>query len=261
MIEALYIAESGLAAQQSRLDAISNNIANLNTSGFKKATVEFSALMMPDGQSAAGVLAQDGNGAGVDGLILNGVAVGRHSIEHSQGVLKVSTNRLDVAILGDGFFEVEAGDNKMALSRGGRLSVDDEGYLAVASGHRLASLINLPPGSQDIAIDAFGRVEVRLDTGEILEIGQLELVTPRSAEMLRPTGEGLYEVSNPEELTRSYPGELGLGEIRQGYVEQSNVALNEEMIDMIVAQRGYQLNARVVQLADQLLETINNLRR
>ena len=252
MIEALYIAESGLAAQQSRLDAISNNVANLNTAGFKKASVEFSALMMPQ---------QVEGGSAADGLIMNGVAVGRHTIEHSQGVLKPSSNPLDLAILGDGFLEVELVDNRTALSRGGRLTVDEDGYLALAGGHRLASMINIPPGAQDLVIDAAGRVEVQLDTGEIIEIGQIELVTPKSADTLRPTSDGLFESTKPEDLIRSYPGDLGLGEVRQGFVEQSNVTLNDEMVDMIVAQRGYQLNARVVQLADQLLETINNLRR
>lgn len=261
MIEALYIAESGLAAQQSRLDAISNNVANLNTAGFKKATVEFSALMTPELQpgSSAGQLNVSGNGS--SGLILNGVAVGGHSIEYSQGVLKTSTNRLDVAILGDGFFEVEVGENQTALSRGGRLTLDADGYLSLASGHRLASLINIPPGAQDISIDAFGRVEVQLDTGELIDIGQIELVTPKSSESLTPSSNGLFEVNNADDLIRGIAGELGIGEIRQGFVEQSNVSLNDEMVDMIVAQRGYQLNARVVQLADQLLETINNLRR
>lgn len=261
MIEALYIAESGLAAQQSRLDAISNNVANLNTAGFKKATVEFSALMTPELQPGAGAGQLNVEGDGASSLILNGVAIGRHSIVHSQGVLKASANRLDLAILGDGFLEVEVGNSQTALSRGGRLSVDADGYIALAGGQRLASLINIPPGARDIAIDAFGRVEVQLDTGEIVDIGQIELVTPKSAESLRPTANGLFEATDPNELLRGFAGELGLGEIRQGFVEQSNVTLNDEMVDMIVAQRGYQLNARVVQLADQLLETINNLRR
>ena len=137
MIEALYIAISP-RSPAIVLDAISNNVANLNTAGFK-ATVEFTALMTPQLQPGANAGQLSPGGGGASSLILNGVAVGGHSIVYSQGVLKISSNRLDIAILGDGFLEVEVGDGKVALSRGGRLSVDSDGYVAINGGHRLAS--------------------------------------------------------------------------------------------------------------------------
>ncbi len=260
-MDALYIAQSGLTAQQSRLDAISNNVANLNTDSYKKVTVPFEAML----HSSRAVSEPDrlGNTAqpGADSITVNGVAANSSVVDFSQGVLEASGHSLDIALNGQGFLELESETGEVALSRGGRMSVDADGFLTLGDGWRLASQINMPPGATDMSISTKGLVEVQLDDGRVVEIGEIRVSMLRDVSGLTVLGDGLYGLPSGAEIWRAQAGTEGAGEVMQSYREQSNVTLTQEMVDLIVAQRGFQLNARVIQLADQLLETVNNLRR
>lgn len=261
-MDSLYIAQSGLVAQQTRLDAISNNVANLNTDSYKKVTVNFEALMQSDGSPAESALAEITNFAIANpSMEMNGVTAAGTTPDFTQGVLAVSDNPLDIALSGDGFLEVESFNGERALTRGGRMMVDRDGFLGIGDNWRLASQVNIPPGAVNLTVSARGLAEVELDDGRVVEIGQIEVVQVRDTSDLMMSPSGSYEYPEDMELLRGEAGSAGFAEIRQGFREQSNVSLTEEMVDLIVAQRGFQLNARVVQLADQLLETINNLRR
>lgn len=261
-MDALYIAQSGLVAQQTRLDAISNNVANLNTDSYKRMSVNFEALMQTDVTRAANVRSNETPASATDMLVeMNGVAAADPSSEFTQGALTLSDHPLDVALSGDGFIELMSDLGRTALTRGGRLHVDADGFLAIGDGWRLASQVNIPPGASELTVSPNGIAEVELDDGRIVEIGQIEIAQVRDASALVLMPSGMYEVPDDVEILRGEAGSGNFAEIRQGFREQSNVTLTAEMVDLIVAQRGFQLNARVVQLADQLLETINNLRR
>ncbi|MEO0575463.1 MAG: flagellar hook-basal body protein [Pseudomonadota bacterium] len=259
MVDALHIAHSGLTAQQARLNAISNNLANLNTPAFKKSGVHFEALI-----SQVSVNRNDATGdarGGSSSSSRNGVRVGADQIDMTQGALAPSENPADFALSGQGFLPVVDDRGSERLVRGGRLAIDDAGFLGIGNGWRLAAQINVPPGATNLAIRTDGVVTVVLDDGRLVELGRLDVKMTRDAAGMTLIGEGLYEARSGHEVLEGYAGEAGMAEIRQGFVEQSNVSLNEEMVELIVAQRGFQMNARVVQLSDQILETINNLRR
>jgi len=261
-MDALYIAQSGLVAQQSRLDAISNNVANLNTDAYKRMSVNFEALMQTDATRPSRVQITEANSTAADMPVqMNGVAAADPNSEFTQGTLSLTDHPLDVALSGNGFIELISDMGQTALTRGGRMLVDRDGFLAFDEGWRLASQVNVPPGASELRISPNGIAEVELDDGRIVEIGQIEIAQVRDASELVTMPSGLYEVPDNVEVLRGEAANGNFAEIRQGFREQSNVTLTAEMVDLIVAQRGFQLNARVVQLADQLLETINNLRR
>ena len=260
-MDALYIAQSGLVAQQTKLDAISNNIANLNTDAYKKISIKFESLMRSDSTADTDAVNDVDFPSGSQPLAMNGVFATDTRPDFTQGALSLTEHPLDIALSGAGFIELESLDGERALSRGGRMVVDRDGFLAMNDDWRLTAQINIPPGASNLRISASGIVEVDLDDGRRVEIGALDVLQLREPDALEVMPNGLYAIRDDVEVSRGEAGSAGFAEIRQGYREQSNVALTEEMVELIVAQRGFQLNARVVQLADQLLETINNLRR
>ncbi|MFT4925229.1 MAG: flagellar basal-body rod protein FlgG [Phenylobacterium sp.] len=257
MIESLYIAETGMHSQQKMLDIISNNIANASTPGFKKADVNFIDLVVA-GPNNDQPLAQ--RQAITQGA---GVRIHSTSTDFRAGGLKQTNNPFDLAINGQGFYEVINEDGSTAYSRTGSFAVNSQGFLATASGLKLAANIQLPPDAKGLVVTGSGEVMVKLGNDEPLtQLGQLELANFTNRDGLQQIGANLYRAS---EATGSVmvgkPGENILGTIEQGFAELSNVSMTEEMVDLMLAQRGYQLNARIIQVADQVLETINNLRR
>lgn len=259
MIESLYIAETGMNSQQKLIDVISNNIANSSTPGFKKTQLNFVDLVyqgqMPNGVNNGGLNQTVNNGAGVQALT--------NSKDFSVGELKQTGNPFDLAIQGTGFIEVQLDSGDVAYTRAGRLRLDADGYLVTSQGNRLSANIQLPPDATDFQVDAKGLVSVRLgEETERTDIGQIELVRFGNEEGLQAVGNNLYLSSEHSgDTLYGEPGEYGLGQILQGISEISNVSMTEEMVNLMLAQRGYQLNARIIQVSDQLLDTINNLRR
>lgn len=257
MIESLYIAETGMQSQQKLLDIISNNIANSSTPGFKKVDVNFVDLVsqVPNAQLPLSQRQSMPEGAGVK--------IHSTSTDFSTGGLKQTTNPFDLAINGKGFFEVNNADGSSSYSRASRFRLDENGYLTSSTGMKLAANIQLPPDSKGFVITSAGDVLVSLpDEEELVQLGSLELVNFSNTDGLQQVGENLYRPTEQAgDRVFGKPGENGMGSIAQGFTEMSNVSMTEEMVNLMLAQRGYQLNARIIQVSDQILETINNLRR
>lgn len=255
MIDALYIATSGLQGQQSQIDTLSNNLANLQTPGFKRSQVSFANVATISPAQVRQGMQAPGAGAGTEILQTRPV--------FSEGSLRQTGGALDLAIQGGGFFEVVTPAGDHLYTRDGQFHVDQEGYLATADGNRLAGDTQIPPDAKDVHIDAAGRVTATLgDDVEASQLGQLELSTFPCADALQAVAGNAYaptETSGEPSIGR--PDDAGFGSIQQGMLEQSNVDMVQEMSTLVLAQRAYQLNARVLQAADEILDTINNLRR
>jgi len=253
MIDAISISSNGLRANQAWIDSISDNIANIQTPNFKRTVVQFEDLVaVSSDDTVSSMNTQSGQGA----------SALANSIDASMGQIKRTGDSLHIAINGGGFIEVIDANGESKYTRGGVLTVNADGQL-LASGMEIASQVFLPPDASNIEITGNGvvRVGIGQDAG-IVDVGQLELVQFSNPNMLTREGGGLFAVNESSgEPIFSVAGEQSVGQIMQGYLEMSNVELVDEMTSLVMAQRAYQLNARVIQTADQILETINNLRR
>lgn len=254
MIDALHIAASGLRSEQKQIDVISNNVANMQTPGFKSSRVNFAEV--------ATALPTEGGGAPIASQG-NGTRVLSTSTLFTPGELKGTSNPLDLAIDGLGFFELETADGGLAYTRDGQFRIDDEGYLVSIHGLRPSRPVQIPSGATEIHIATNGDVSALLpgDT-ERSVLGTIELTSFPSTDALVALGENLFSADEKAGAAiYGRAGDPGFGLLRQGYVELANVEMIEEMSALVMAQRAYQLNARVLQASDQILETINNLRR
>ena len=254
MIDALYISATGLRSQQEQIDVISNNVANMQTPGFKKSRVNF-AEMTGVQESGSNSTAPQFNGDGT--RVMSTMAV------FSEGEMKTTQNPTDLAIDGYGFFELQNDAGEKMYTRAGQFRIDGEGYLVSVNGMRLAQGVQVPPDAQDLRISATGEVSARLGGDvERTQIAEIEIATFPSADALTAVGNNMFAPSETSGTpTMGKPGDTGVGKLRQGFLEMANVDLVDEMTNLVMAQRAYQLNARVLQAADQVLETINNLRR
>ncbi len=244
---AFHIGSVGLSSQQRALDTIANNIANINTPGFKRANMRFSEMIA---------------GAGVAGeQIFGGVGALTDFSLFEQGELQNSGDALDIAISGKGFIEIMGPDGQTFLWRGGRLKVGEDGLLATQDGLALRAAIRVPDDATSLEIGRDGVVSGKL-TGseEAVEFGRIDLVRVDNADALERLDGGLYRVADDARFTAGAPGEDGLGFLAQGSIERSNVDLTVEMVKLMIVQRAYAANAHVVQAADQLAGLANNLR-
>jgi len=260
MNDALYIAATGMNMQQKSVDAIANNLANVNTAGFKKAQVNFEDLVHRD-LSAADVSRNGASGAQLwQG---SGVAVGAIMTSFLQGALQKTGQQMDVAIQGAGFFEVVGEDGSSAYSRGTPLMVDKDGFLAIASGQALKPAIHVGLDARSIAIDPDGTVRATTDaTGAPVEVGKIELVRFSDTSGLVSLGGNLYKPTERSgDAIYGAPGNDNMGALAQGYVEGSNVNLVQEMVGLMAAQRAYESSVKVIQASDEMLGMSNNLRK
>jgi flagellar basal-body rod protein FlgG len=251
MLEILQISENGLRTNQEWLNTISHNVSNIQTPGYKKASLNFGELVTSPAEL------KNGQPTGFQGM---GVAVESSMIDSSMGDIKSTGRSLDVAITGSGFLEIELENGDYAYTRLGRLTVNQDGRLTTHDGLLLSSDINIPSGTKNIVIGQTGIVTAQMNADETMELGQLTLVSFTAPEFLHAIGGERYiatEKSGQPEQLIDQPDQGFM----QGYLEMSNVDLIDEMSDLMMAQRAYQLNARLIQTADQILETINNLRR
>ncbi len=258
MIDALYIASSGIKTQQTYLDVISNNVSNLNTPGFKKATLNFVDMARIDRTNSS----SEGSGQS-NAHVGQGTRIQSISHNFQTGDLKATDGPLDVAIVGKGFLEVEIANGEFGYTRLGKLIADSQGRLQTVTGHPLTANVVLPADAEAVEITEKGEVLAKI-AGEFepVLIGEIELAYFASDSQLTSLGNTLFKPSAESgEAFYSAPGENGLGDLRQGFLEVSNVSMVAEMVELLAAQRAYQLNARVVQAADQLMETTNNLSR
>ena len=245
MLEGLNSAAAGMAAQQQRLDAVSNDLANVNTTGYKKVRVGFRDLVYTQTGRSSAQGPQTGAGAAA-------VDAGRG---FQQGSVQRTEQPLDVAIQGDGFFRVKLGDGTDALTRDGSLKVDGSGRLVTSSGARVQPAITIPEGTDPsrLSIGPDGTVLAEGKT-----IGRLALVSVRSPQALRPLGDNAFEVTAQSGRTRPAPAATTLS---QGALEMSNVDISEAMVSMIESQRAYQLTSKAIQTQDQMWEIANGVKR
>jgi len=253
MINALANAELALQTYQKNIDMISHNVSNINTPGYKASRAVFNTLVSNNTQGNVDAVSNTGQGVNIaDSLSL-----------FTNGELKYSGSPLDVAIQGNGLIEVELENGNLAYTRAATLKKLDDGSLATATGYKLTTDIVIPPDVVNVVIESNGVVKGELANGEDnIELGQIELAMFDSFESLESVSGGLWLRTNAAgDLNVVRPGEDGAGELQQGFVELSNVNMINEMVSLMSAQRAYQLNSRVVQVSDQILETINNLSR
>jgi flagellar basal-body rod protein FlgG len=263
MFDALAIGATGLVAQQASVDAIANNLANVQTTGYKKTRMVFSDLVAPaqlaaqrvGGGLAAPLAALQGAGTGV--------AVPTPVRLFDGGDVKKTDSPWDVAIQGDGFIELAMPDGTRAYTRGGTLKVNADGQLATADGIPLKPGILVPDNAEAIIISATGRVQVRMPgQSTLVEAGQLEMVRFANPSGLLAQSGNLYRATDASgEAIGGKPGEDGVGTLVQGALEGSNVKLVDEMVNLMVAQRAYEASAKVVQASDEMLGIVNGLRR
>lgn len=263
MLDALYIAATGMQSQQTNVDTIANNLANVNTPGFKKGRVSFSDLVAQEATRlpANGVDAVAGLGAATR----TGVGVGIANMGRvlDVGDLKKTDSPFDIAIAGQGFIEVQMPDGSRAFTRGGTLKVNSDGMLSTMAGYPLKPGIAIPDNATDMTITLDGHVMVRVSgQSAATDAGQLELVKFPNAGAITPMGDNLYRTNdNAGEPIAMRAGDDGSSQIRQGFVESSNVKLVDEMVSLMVAQRAYEANVKIAQASDEMLGMINNLRR
>jgi flagellar basal-body rod protein FlgG len=260
MFDAMYIGATGMRSEQLQIDTIAHNLANMNTIGFRRGVASFSEVSaaIAAGADPAATVSQAVRSA------LRGAGVTTDvTLSSVAGELRQTGEALDVAIDGAGFLEVLRADGTPAYTRAGKLHVNADGLLATADGSPLSARIEAPTDAREIRISADGRVSVIVGDGaEPVEIGQIELTTFANPAALRAAGSGLYVADGAAGAPQiGTPGEFGLGTLRQGFVEASNVQMADELVSMMLAQRAFELNARVVQAADQMLSITNSLYR
>ncbi|WP_119155581.1 flagellar basal-body rod protein FlgG [Caldimonas tepidiphila] len=257
MIRSLWIAKTGMEAQQTKLDVVSNNLSNVSTTGFKRGQAMFEDLMYQNmRQVGANAAEQAQLPTGLQlGLGVRTVATAR---DFSQGGLQQTGNHLDVAITGGGFFQVQMPDGTIGYTRDGSFKLDAQGQLVTNNGLPVAGGVQVPPDARSVTIHADGRVEVtRAGPGgeQPQPIGQIELASFVNPAGLEPLGQNLYA----ETAASGAPGQDGLGALKQGFLETSNVNVVEELVSMIQTQRAYELNSKAIQTSDQMLQRLGQL--
>ncbi len=260
MIRSLWIAKTGMEAQQTQLDTISHNLANVGTNGFKRGHVVFEDLISQNlRQAGAASSDQTQLPTGLQvGLGVRAVATSRN---FSQGNLQLTSNNLDIAIKGNGFFQVQMPDGTTGYTRDGSLKVDANGQLVTNNGYTVQPGITIPGNAQSVTIAADGTINVALPGQATPQsVGQLSLASFVNAAGLEPKGQNLWaETGASGTPNAGAPGSNGLGMLQQGYVETSNVNVVEELVAMIATQRAYELNSKAIQTSDQMLQKLGQL--
>jgi flagellar basal-body rod protein FlgG len=256
MSDAFHVGAVGLQTQQQALEAIANNIANVNTPGFKRSEIRYADVVV---RRAEGDPASAPAG---DPQTLAGVMLDSQFMLNEQGELERTGRSMDLAIQGAGFLELMGPAGQTLLWRGGALKVNDDGLLATDKGLALRAAITVPHDATAVEIGSDGIVRATVpDTIEPVELGQIQLVRVDNPASVSRLDGGLYRMGDDTQLIEAQPGEDGAGLLVQGAIERSNVALTDEMVRLMMVQRAYAANAQIVQAADQLMGIANGLRR
>jgi flagellar basal-body rod protein FlgG len=259
MNQALWIAKTGLDAQQTRMEVVSNNIANVNTTGFKRERAVFEDLLYQN-------ISQVGASSTQDTQLPSGFSIGTGvrvvATEklHSQGNLSNTGNPLDMAVQGKGFFQVLMPDGSLAYTRDGSFQVNQDGQLVTSSGYQVQPAITVPEGAQSVTVGSDGTVSVLLPgSTAATQVGSLQLTNFINPAGLQAIGQNLLLESGSSGAPQTgTPGLNGLGTLLQGSVESSNVNIAEELVNMIETQRAYEMNSKAIQSADQMLQFVTN---
>lgn len=257
MIDSLYIGATGMHAQQMNIDVIANNLANVNTAGFKRNRIDFEDVLY----RSMGASSVTGSGTNIRSGM--GTTIAASGKVFTTGDVKKTDQPFDLAVRGQGFFEVTMPDGTTAYTRSGAFKVNGEGVLITQDGYPLAGSIQVPPDATSVKFDGDGRVTAIVPTErQPLEIGRIDIVNFVNPAGLNPVGDNLYAATDTSgDALRGTPGENGTGAIAQGFLEGSNVRLIDEMINLILAQRAYEINSKVVQASDEMLSISNGLYR
>ncbi|MDR1516086.1 MAG: flagellar basal-body rod protein FlgG [Synergistaceae bacterium] len=262
MLRSLWAGASGMIAQQTHLDVVANDLANVNTSGFKKIRADFQDLIYQ-------INREPGAPVEPDSMIPTGIQVGLGTKVvgttrmFMQGSLQTTDNPTDVAITGEGFFQVTLPDGTIAYTRDSNWKIDANGQIVTHDGYLLEPAVVVPDDATDFSVSPTGAITVRIvGTLEPEEIGQIELARFINPAGLRAMGKNLFIATAASgEAMVGNPGDEGYGTLEQRALEMSNVQVVEEMVEMIVAQRAYEANSKTISTADELLRIANNLRR
>jgi flagellar basal-body rod protein FlgG len=262
MIRSLYTSATGMNAQQLNIDVIANNLANVNTTGFKRGKVNFQDLLYQVAEEPGAPTSQNSiNPSGIQiGL---GVEAASVSKIFTQGDLTATNNQLDIAIEGDGFFQITLPDGTNAYSRAGAFQLDQDGQLVTPMGFPTSPAITISPTAVSVTIGQDGTIST-IEPGDTApsEVGQLQLVRFQNPSGLKAIGQNLFtETIASGTPTTGSPAEEGYGRLNQGYLETSNVSVVDQVVNMIVAQRAYEANSKGVQTSDNVLEQAINLKR
>ncbi len=260
MIRSLWIAKTGLDAQQTHLDVVANNLANVGTTGFKRSRAVFEDLMYQNLRQSGGQTSdQTRMPSGLQ--IGTGVRVVASERIHTQGNPTKTDNPKDVAINGAGFFQVLMPNGTTAYTRDGSFQTDPNGQLVTASGYPVQPAITLPQSTTSMTIASDGTVSViQAGSTASVQVGQLQLATFLNSAGLQSAGENLYaETDASGAANQTAPGQNGAGVLSQGYVESSNVNVVEELVNMIQTQRAYEINSKVITTSDQMLTKLAQL--
>jgi len=262
MIRSLYTAATGMIAQQTQIDVTSHNIANVNTIGYKKQRAEFADLFYQVSEYA-GVSSSDTSisPTGIEvGLGARPTAITK---QYTQGNFKETGNNLDMAITGNGFFQLQLPDGSIGYTRNGAFKLDGQGQVVNSDGYKLIPEITVPETAVAVAVGTDGTVSV-VQAGETepTQVGQIELANFINPAGLHSLGDNNYvnTVASGDPILGT-AGLEGIGQIRQGFVEMSNVQLVEEMTDLITGQRAYEANSKAITTSDEMLQTVNGLKR
>ena len=262
MIRAMRTAAMGMLAQQLNVDVITNNLSNVNTTGFKKSKMEFQDLLYQK-LRMAGVTGQVGAEIPVSLEVGYGVRPVATPRIFSQGDLTSTGNPFDVAIDGDGFFLILLPDGSEAFTRDGAFKLSRDGELVTSDGYIVSPSITIPEEAQTVSIGVDGTVSyTEQGIPEPAEVGTLELVRFINPAGLQSLGRNLYSETNSSgAYTTGVAAEEGFGSIRQGFLELSNVQIVDEMVNLIIAQRAYEINSKAIQTSEEMIQMANNLRR
>jgi len=261
MFHALYTAASGMTAQELNLDNIANNLANSSTDGFQARRLQFSDLLyqnvvMPGAASTQQTTVSSGLQIGL------GTLPGNTEIIQTQGDLTSTGNPLDFAIEGQGFFQILLPSGEVGYTRAGSFQTNAQGNLVMANGDQLQPTINIPPSATNVTVGSDGTVSVTLPgQTQAQQVGTIQLATFANPGGLNSVGNNIYlpTTASGDPIIGTPGGSQGLGTIQQGMLEQSNVNIVDEFVNMILAQRAYESNSRVIQAADQMLQQLNQL--
>ena len=258
MDASMWVAKTGLDAQQTRMNVISNNLANVNTTGFKRDRAVFEDMLYQNVKQAGGQT--DANSQSPTGLMLGtGVRIVATEKLHAQGNMITTQNPLDVAIAGDGYFQIAKGDGTLAYTRDGGFKISATGQMVTSSGALLQPAITIPNTASSVTIGRDGTVSIELSTGGSQVLGQLQIARFVNPSGLQSLGQNLMKETPasgaPQVLS---PGVGGAGSLMQGSLEASNVNVVEEMVNMIETQRAYEINSKAISAVDGMLKFLNN---
>lgn len=259
MNKAMWVAMTGLEAQQTRMSVISNNLANVNTMGFKRDRAIFEDLLY---QTVRQPGAQSSQDTQLPSGMMLGTGVRTVATEklHTQGNIVQTDNSLDVAVQGRGFLQVLMPDGSLSYTRDGALQIDSTGQLVTASGYQIQPAITIPEDAQSVTIGSDGTVSVQIQgQATPTQLGTIQLADFINPSGLQPIGQNLFlETASSGSPTTGNPGLNGLGTVVQGALETSNVNVVEELVNMIEAQRAYEMNSKAISTSDRMLQFVTN---